>query len=216
MSGLAGAIERLYAEFADVPKPGRIDGCPCCINEQEIVRLLASPLREIPPGDLSSYAADAFLTVGGVEDYLYFLPRILEISATEDGWWPDPEVTGRAILAANLDSWSASRLDALGDFLGAVVADAIQSGEHRKLDGWMCAIGRMGLDVRPYLTRIAESPAAVLAYFEDNAAGLPEGRLSNPFWELSNAGHDVIRDWFHSEAIRKVRFAAYGSLMPPG
>src|SRR5262245_26685041 len=94
---LRQAIEGVYTAFLDVPRPTSVDGCPCCIGQKGISILLSKPLRELSPDDLTHYAASAFLTVGAVEDYLYFLPRILEILATQHDWWPDPEVVTLAI-----------------------------------------------------------------------------------------------------------------------
>ena len=98
MHTLSDAIEALYQAFAVMPKPKHIDGCPCCIDRKETGVLLGKALRTITPEEMASYASSAFLTVGEVADYLYFLPRIIEITATEPSWWPDPEVTGRAML----------------------------------------------------------------------------------------------------------------------
>jgi hypothetical protein len=216
MSTLLQAIEQLYAAFADVPKPRVIEGCPCCLDDKDIGTLLAMPLREIGLRDLSPYASSAFLTVGSAVDYAYFLPRILEISATDDTWWPDIEVTGRAIRSCDPDSWPAVRIVALRGLLSSVISEAIASGAYDKLDGWMCAIGRMGFDVAPYLEQIAKVPAAVLAYFERNARCLPHARLCNAFWELPSAAHDEIVRWFNTAGIRKIAFEAYGYKAGPG
>lgn len=213
VSTLEQAIDRLYTAFADVPKPRRIDGCPCCIEKKNISVLLSSPLRILSPDDLSEYAACAFLTVGAVADYLYFLPRILEISIRASDWWPDIEVTGKAIVATEPRSWSRSHHSALLGFLHAVIDWIVASGEHCQLDGWLCAIVRMGLDVRPFLGQVAKSPAAVLAYFEANARCLPQNTLCNAFWELPCDGHDAIVQWFKSEPIRKIPLEAYGYVM---
>jgi hypothetical protein len=211
MSALSQSIERLYSAFADVPKPRVIEGCPCCIDSKNIDSLLATPLRNIPSEDLWSYAFSAFLTVGGAADYPYFLPRILELSAADDRRMPDIEVTGRAIRSCDPDSWAPARRDALRCFLSTVIADAIERGEFDKLDGWLCAIGRMGFDVRPHLQQIEQVPAAVLAYFESNESSLRQHkRLSNAFWELPSAAHEEIVDWFNSERIRRSPFEAYG------
>jgi hypothetical protein len=210
MSTLEQAIERLYAAFAEIPKPKRIDGCSHCLNAKEIDKLLASRLCDISPSDLAPYASSAFLTVGDVGDYLYFLPRILEVSATDDSWWPDPEVTGRAIRATNPGLWPSSRREATESFLKVVIDTAIAIGEYHKIDGWLCAIARMEFDVRPYLQQVAKSSAAVLAYFEENASSLAQNRLVNSFWELPCAGHDAIVEWFYSDEIRKIPFDAYG------
>jgi hypothetical protein len=209
MDRLQSSIARLYVAFEAVPRPRHIDGCPCCIGEKNIDKLLESELADISPKDMSPYAASAFLTVGGVADYLYFLPRILDISATDEFWWPDPEVTARAISSSGIEQWSTKQLDALADYLESMIATAIERGEYHKIDGWMCAIARMGLSVHPYLAMIEAAPQAVLGYFDDNATCLPKGRLCNPFWDLPCEEHDVIVNWFHSQEVRQIVFDAY-------
>jgi hypothetical protein len=213
MQELRAAIEQLYRAFASTPKPRHIDGCPCCIDRKEIHVLLGKSVRVITPSELASYALSAFLTVGDVADYLYFLPRILEVTATDLSWWPDPEVTGRAIRTASPQTWNATRRAALDAYLEAVIGTAIGTGDHFLLDGWICAIARMGLDVRPYLGQIAKCPEAVLAYFETNAESLPRNKLANAFWELPCPGHDAVVDWFFSPEIAKIPFEAYGFVL---
>jgi hypothetical protein len=216
MSALEDAIEGLYRAFRAKSKPQHIEGCPHCIDRKKIGVLLGKSLRLITPQELAPYASSAFLTVGDVADYLYFLPRILEITATDPLWWPDPEVTGRAIRSANLDSWTAARRTALSDYLKAVVSNAIQPGHYHELDGWMCAIGRLGFDVRPFLDEIAKCPEAVLEYFETNAESLPRNKLANAFWELLCPAHDAIVDWFFSPEIARIPFEAYGCVLTRG
>ena len=201
MLTLTDATNRLYRAFSTVPKPRHIDGCPCCLDKQDIRDLLEKPLRELTGSDLSSYASSAFLTVGDAADYKYFLPRILEISATDSSWWPDVAVTGRAIRSADPDTWTAGQRQALGDFLESVIGTAIESGRYSEIDDWLCGIAWMGLDVRPFLGQVAKCPAAVLDYFESNADTLPQRKLSNAFWELPNPGHDAIVNWFDSDEI---------------
>ena len=210
MDALADAIEGFYRAFSDVARPLHIDGCPCCIDTERIELLLATPLRQIAPDDLTSYASLALLTVGDVWDYLYFLPRIVEITVREDWWWPDIEVTAKAIHSTNLQSWSILRREALGLLIDAVIDDTIGSGVYVRIDSWLCAIALMELDVTPYLARIEKNPDAVLQYFEDNAECLREGRLHDGFWKLPNVGHDLIVQWFNSERTRKIPFEAYG------
>jgi hypothetical protein len=198
------------APLPGAPKPRTIDGCPCCIEDKRLAKLLASPLREIDSKDLASYASSAFLTVGSVADYLYFLPRILEISATDDSWWPDVEVTGRAIRSSAPESWPPPRRVALQRMFVDVINDAVESCEDYKLDGWICAIARSGFDVGPCLEKLMKTPRAVLAYFEDNAARLPERKLSNGFWDLPCAAHDEIVAWFFSDKVSRILYDAYG------
>jgi hypothetical protein len=213
MSPLENAIKGLYGAFGATPKPHHIDGCPCCMARKQIGVLLGKSVRLITPQEMGPYAASAFLTVGDVADYLYFLPRILEITATDSSWWPTPEVTAIAIRSANLDSWAHTQRTALYDYLKAVVSNAIQPSHYHELDGWMCAIGRMGFDVRPFLDEIAKCPEAVLDYFETNAASLPRNKLTNAFWEQPCPAHDAIVDWFFSPEIARIPFEAYGCVL---
>jgi hypothetical protein len=213
MHNVQKTIEQIYRAFAKVPRPRHIDGCPCCIHKKEVHALLAKNLRAITPQELASYASSAFLTVGEVADYLYFLPRILEITATDSSWWPHPEVTGRAVQSANPDLWTNAQRTALDHYLEAVIGSAVESGDYHLLDNWMCAIARMGFDVIPYLRQIAQSPGAVLAYFEENVGSLPRSKLSNAFWELPCPAHDVIVNWFFSPEIAKIPFDAYGCVV---
>jgi hypothetical protein len=215
MSSLDEAIGRVYSAFSTIPKPHHIDGCPCCIDRKEVGNLLSKRLHEVTPAEIASYASSAFLTVGDVGDYLYFLPRILEISATEPAWWPDPEVTGRAIRAAKPDTWTESQRTALNNYLEAVINTIIQSENYPLLDEWICAIGRMGIDVTPFLSQIAKSPVAVVAYFRENAECLPRKRLANAFWELPCLAHDVVVEWFYSEEIAGILFKSCGYVLTP-
>lgn len=214
MSALHKAIDELYAAFSEVPKPQHIDGCECCVDENGLKRLLSFPIREIPPEVLSPYASSALLTVGSVNDYLFFIPRILHVSATDSSFWPDPEITGRAIEKTNVSGWPKSRRSALESFFTNVVRHWLHPDRHHHIDSWLCAIAYAGLDTTTYLSNIAQSKDAVLEYFNENAEDLPHRKLSNPFWELPNSGHDAIVNWFYSSEIQTIVFEASGCKLP--
>ena len=213
MPALNQAIDEFYIAFSDIPVPRHIDGCPCCIGNKRILQLLSTPLRTISADDLASYASSALLTVGDISDYLFFLPRIMEISILNESWWPDIEVTARAIHSTRIHAWPSRRREALTSILNAVMQNIIVSKAYWTIDSWICAIARMELNVQQYLAMIETDSAAVLHYFEDNAEDLKNGKLSNAFWELPNVGHDVVVQWFKSDAIRAIPFQAYGYVM---
>jgi hypothetical protein len=205
-------IGRLYRSFSTYPPPLHINACSCCVEPKELEILLEKRLRDLAPDELSAYAASAFLTVGERADYLYFLPRILEITATEPSWWPDPEVTGRAIRDSKPETWTAGQRNALNDYLKEIVGTAVQSSDFEQIDSWICAIGRMGFDVRPFLDLIAKRPEAVLKYFDWNADSLRRNTLSNAFWERPCPAYDAVVAWFFSDEIAKISFEAYGCI----
>jgi hypothetical protein len=79
-----------------------------------------------------------------------------------------------------------------------------------EMDGWMCAIARMGLDVGPFLDLIAMSEDRILAWYDENEGAIHRGRLSNSFWELPNEGQDRIVAWFERPPASEVIHRAYG------
>jgi len=211
MKSLADSIDALYLAFGDVPKPRTIEGCPCCIEKKNIGTLLSKPLRELSPGDLSSYASSAFLTVGEVADYLYFLPRIIKISCTESGWWPDVPVTGSAVSETHPADWPSLRRDALCDVLHAVVQETARiSDAGWIIDDWICAIAKMGLPVGPFLGQMESHPALVLSFYERNSQSMMKQRLSNSFWDRTDPGYDEVLAWFESPKVSQIIMEAYG------
>lgn len=210
---LEAAIDNFYYAFEDVPAPKEISACPCCIDEKQVEKLLSTPLRELSAEDLSSYGSSAFLTVGDVSDYLYFLPRIIELSTRDEFIWPSIEVTARAIYSSGLSTWPSTKSEALVSMLIAFIDEIVSTGKHRFIDGWMCAIGRMRLDVQPFLNIIEANPEAVLEYWKDNAGKLDENRLGNEFWELPNQQHNEIVLWFKMPKINLIYAEAYGYRM---
>lgn len=215
MNSLSEKIDTLYAAFSDVPKPTRIDGCDCCISGDEIAALLSKPLRTLGGTELSSYASSAFLTVGQEADYLYLLPRILEISCLDSFWWPDVEITGRAIGDTNPAGWPDHRRLALQDVLHAVLQNAVEGSDGWTMDGWICAIGRMRLDLAPFLQQIENSPQALLAYYEENTAALVKSRLVNSFWEKTEPGYQETVDWFESPKVALLISEAFAQRYNP-
>ena len=181
MNALKEAIDELYTAFSRVPKPQHIDGCECCADQDDLRRLLSFHVREIPPDVLSPYAASALLTVGSVDDYKFFIPRILHVHVLDDTFWPDQEITGRAIAKTDVPDWPESQRNALTTFFANVVRHSLHPDRHHQIDSWLCTIALIGLDTAPYLSNIAKSEDAVLAYFNENPEKLPRPELSNNF-----------------------------------
>jgi len=208
---LSNAIEGMYEAFADVPRPTTIDGCPCCVDGKDISVLLSKPLRELSPGELSAYASAVFLTVGAVEDFLYFLPRILEILALEAGWWPDPEIVGRAIITSAFTTWPARRQQAILHYFHETIAACLTDDDAPSdRDSWICTIGRAGVDLAPFLERVSADGSRLIEYYENNSKSLVKGRLANAFWDDCPEPEKQVVDWFQSAAIQGLIQREYG------
>jgi hypothetical protein len=208
---LQQAIVGVYGAFRDVPRPVSVDGCPCCIDRKGISILLSKPLPDLSPDDLTHYATSAFLTVGAVEDYLYFLPRILEILATTHNWWPNPEVVTRAIHTAGFHSWPDSRRNALTRYFEEVVGDLLSTeGSGAEIDSWICALGRLHVGLAPFLARIAANRPRLIEFYERNSQPLIDGRLANGFWDDAPEERKQVLEWFRSPETRKMIQEQYG------
>jgi hypothetical protein len=209
---LQSAIEFLYVAFDDVPKPEIIEGCPCCIQEKGVDVLLIKPLKEITPDELTNYAASVFLTIGDTPDFLYLLPRILDILATDEGWWPDPEVVAAALKTARFSFWPVRHREAVLRYFDAIFNDMMSRDDVGwLLDSWMCAWGRLFDDISPYLMRLKQHPTQVVSYYEHNSESLIKERLTNAFWDDSLPAYRQIFDWFNSTKIKDMIKGAYGS-----
>jgi hypothetical protein len=209
-AALEKAIAGLYETFAREQKPSIIDGCPCCLDEKDIDVLLQKPLRSLTSEDLSSYAQSAFLTVGSEEDFKYFLPRILEILVVEDGWWPSPEVVGRAIANSNWEHFSTAQQNALSSYFLEVLIKLIEEKNGWSIDTWVCGIARAVPDLKPYLALIEKSPQALVAFYRENSESVNNGTLSNSFWDNTSPNEKLLLTWFQSDRIKDLINVAYG------
>jgi len=209
---LRASIEKLYTAFSDVPKPLIIEGCPCCIERKGVDVLLTTPLRQITPDQLRNYAFSVFNTVGCVEDFLYFLPRILEISASDMSWSPNPELVSAKMKTAGFREWQELRKSTIVSYYNSVLEIALGpelSGW--EIDTWICALGQIFPDISTFLERLQDHPQKVVEYYEENSDGLVKGRLTNSFWDDESAlAYDQVMAWFKSEPIRNMINAQYG------
>lgn len=159
------AFDELYRLF-EAPRPRVIEGCACCLYKKDVDVLLITPLREVGGQPLWSYTFSAFLTVGGERDFRYLLPRILELAVCEPDTMPDPEIVLDRLRRAGWESWDRRERRAIETLLDLwfdldLERDLLQAEE----DGWLytcgcesvlCGIARAGLDIAPWLGRIAE------------------------------------------------------------
>jgi hypothetical protein len=77
-----GALQIAFRQYR---RPHRVEGCPHCVGENESLPLCQTGLNDISAKMISRYGMKAMTTWGSREDYKYFLPRLLELSATPEG-----------------------------------------------------------------------------------------------------------------------------------
>lgn len=205
------AVKGVYDAFKDVRKPTAVEGCPCCINEKGISILLSKPLRDLSPDELTHYAQSVFLTVGTADDFFYFLPRILEILALNPDWWPNPEVITRALGNSGFYTWPTPKSEAVARYFDAIISDFLdKENSGYEIDSWICALGRLHVDLKPFLEKIAVNKPRLIDFYEVNSDALISGWLTSSFWDNAPKEHKQIVDWFQSAEIKNAIEKAYG------
>ncbi len=122
---LRDAIEDLYSVFASYSAE-EMEGCPHCVTSDMIARAQAKPLRKLTGNDLGRYAFKAMTTMGSIDDFKFFLPRLLELVALEGDIGDfieagcEAEVLAWKLQYAEWATWDSEERDAVRGFLHAL------------------------------------------------------------------------------------------------
>jgi hypothetical protein len=223
ITSLKESIDTLYTVFSNADQPTAIDACPCCISDEEINALLSKPLRDIEPCDLKNYADCAFNTVGELDDFKYFLPRILEILANHTDWWSlvvtdsgiydyftKPEVLfSKFKISAEWRKWPAKEQQAIIDFLGSMLDELLQ---REKVTGWeidscMCSLAMCVDDVIPYFQKLIEPrhKHKLREFYSIHREGLEEKKTLDFWWDqIEDSQQEVVIKWLLSANVRNI------------
>lgn len=201
------AMREVYRVFAKYKKPRDFDACEHCMSAEEKRFFLSHDLSALTADQLTTYAADVLLTMGDVQDFKHFLPRIFELSVNDDGWYPDPEVVLGKLQLAYWYEWPENERTAVLNLLNEKFSSLVKdpNAEGSDIDTWLCALSRCVNDITPYL-KLLESEASddkLLGFIEDNESALTTGKLANPFWDSPPNERRVI-DWLNSGRMKRL------------
>ena len=113
---LTQSIHTLYEVFEKYPIKTKIEGCPCCISDQEESRLHTNPLHELTQEDLRPFIFASQTTIGDANDFKHFLPRILDL-ITKENFIGLPEVIIGHIKYLDFKQWPLAEQEAIEIFL---------------------------------------------------------------------------------------------------
>jgi hypothetical protein len=160
---LAASVESLYTAFAGALRHAHMEACAHCVNTEELAALHQVPLRALSAEQLGRYAFKAMTTWGDAADYKHFLPRILELSASEEGdGWPglDVDLVSRKVLAAGGASWPGPEREALRAYaLARWGATLASSPDVREAAVELPGLSRLVQEVAPFLACWEEAPS---------------------------------------------------------
>lgn len=101
-NSLATAVSDVYAAFAHLPRPRTLEMSPMKDARTFAIVLSDKELCNLTANEIGSFADSALYTVGNLNDYKYFLPRILDLAVLQ----PDD-----AVGYVGLEAWAiASKL----------------------------------------------------------------------------------------------------------
>ncbi len=210
-------LTQLYQAFAHYQKPRDFPACECCLSPAERKLLLSKPLRDLSAGELSVYAASAFLTVAGPEDFNYFLPRILELAVKEEFSWPDAEITLGKLARANWLQWPDKERLAVLAVLNRKWEELLKSSENdswhcSRIDEWICALGQCVPDITKYLDKLLEPDCKekLLGFAVENSSAYSRKKLSNAFWDTAQENQQRTLIWLHQPQIKALLMEHYG------
>lgn len=146
-------IDDCYVAFARYPRPTALRASPLRDPIEILATLSSAPLRKLTGEQIDPYASYALTTVGDVDDYKHFLPRILELAVHEQRW-PGTEPTSivfRLKKARWLD-WPAREQAAIRALFNAACSQIMLAHPDEEEAGhWICACARLDLDLTPIL-----------------------------------------------------------------
>jgi hypothetical protein len=213
---LNDAIENLYKGFSRYPLRKHVEGCPCCVHEEDKLALESKPLRKLTAADLGRYSFKAMTTWGDKDDFRHFLPRIFELLVSEVwiGW--DEEIVLGKLALAEWSRWPVKEQAAVRDYFRAVWNSLLTEPELSiGPDGWLCGMGRAGEDLQKYLDDWAELRTSDayehLARFVEliQPTYVKRRSLGNAFWTDCPQAVAQLCNWLVSLQTREKLEAIY-------
>ncbi|SEK40341.1 hypothetical protein SAMN05216359_101710 [Roseateles sp. YR242] len=228
------AVAQAYDAFKHHQAPGvPLDVCGCCVSQDIERDLRTLPLKQIPAAHLYAYNCSAKRPEQPVGEVAYFLPRMFELMASEEGLiHHSTELNLDRLGRCPKESWNQGEWAAITDFSRSffhrVITDR-DPGEQPLSVLLMFHIA--GVDIAPLLDQwlTTSTPVATANFVIDTYSNFWEGGdYANPFAADHPEFRQLIREWiFHPETrarfldklratdfLAMSRDASWGSSMP--
>jgi len=181
--------------------------CRCgCTKPEEISALLAAPLPDLPFDSLANYSFKAMTTQGSVNDFKYFLPRLLE-GITQETYRYDPEILFGKLRYGKWLTWDDTEIRAIRKYMKAMWSLALcifplqnHFPAFFEIGSVLGSLARTGDRVEPYLliwdeTKVQEADQHLIQFVTLYGSEFSNGKaLSSGYWETIEQP-DVLRRW---------------------
>lgn len=145
---LQAALNAVYAVFHAYPCPKALEAAPTRDPKRVLAQLSSRGLAELTSDDINGYMGWAMTTIGGVNDYKHFLPRILELAVQGPGRvhvGGDPESLARKIVYGEFAGWPADERAAIVTALDAAWRQALRTSlEEEEAEDWLRGLIALG------------------------------------------------------------------------
>jgi hypothetical protein len=158
--------------------------------------LLSKPLRAISADEISRFAFKALTTWGTLQDYKYFLPRILELTFSGE-LFVDIEITVGKVSRGDFDSWPPEEQTAIREVLRAAWIERVETCDVRGADSILCAAS--GIYNDPEIAELLTIADALDPNFKSSYVlrrfDATQGKLVNAFWGSEGRSRRKIMAW---------------------
>jgi hypothetical protein len=215
---LRSAICELYAVFGEYPRPSKIKYCVCgCTKPEEISALLAAPLPDLPFDSLANYSFKAMTTQGSVNDFKYFLPRLLE-GITQETYRYNPEILFGKLPCGKWLTWDDKEIAAVRGYLIALWRSGlclyplqVHFPAFFEIGSILGSLANTGDRLDPYLliwdeTTSLEADQHLIQFVTLYGSEFSNGKaLSSGYWETIEQP-DVLRRWIlKPETLERIK-----------
>ncbi len=113
------ATDQLYSAFGSYPLKPRLAACSCgCVPPQAEAALHLHPLAQMGWPEFETYLFKAMTTIGDVDDFKHFLPRLFELYLLQPELAPcGVDVLFDKLVYAGWPTWPASEAAAVRRFV---------------------------------------------------------------------------------------------------
>ncbi|XVQ08563.1 hypothetical protein ACQP1W_39320 [Spirillospora sp. CA-255316] len=194
-------VEGLYEVFGWVARSACVEGCSHCVDPDEDRPLLERPVRELEADVLARYAAKALNTWGGVEEFRYFLPRLLECASEDAFAFPDPPIVFGKLAQAGWTGWADDEREAIEAFMRGWWDSTLERYPSRPdVATVLYSLGTTGVGLGPFLERWGrletEEAVSHLHEFVLREVAWEGGpRLLYSYWGRRSAAYETVVGW---------------------
>jgi len=192
------AIENLYTVFEKYhlyPQTFKENSCPCCYDRKSGV-MATKPLIVLTADDLTTYLISSIYTIGTIEDYKHFLPRILELMSQDDGNFISDFVLSDKLTYAEWETWPDDEITAIDQFFVALCTHAFFDKNINEL--LIEQIINLGTHYG-YLDLVLET--CLLSTSKESALYIVDGVINGFCFKVNDQEYKIITSWLFSDPV---------------